>query len=106
MELYLNMLLFVVRYSVRAHAPFPFGPEHMNMLVIYFLDVPLAGNSQAMRRKTSLPHTFTHVSAYHRDGEACAHEDDREADAEREGENHKEREREERHKITHVHQTD
>ena len=32
------------------------GPEHNIMFVIYSLGVTLAGNSQAMRRETSLPH--------------------------------------------------
>ena len=35
---------------------FRVGPEHNNVFVIYAVDVTLAGNSQAMRRKTSLPH--------------------------------------------------
>ena len=35
------------------------GPEHNNMFVIYSVDVTLAGNSQAMRRETSLPHKLT-----------------------------------------------
>ena len=34
---------------------FRVGPEHNNVFVIYAVDVTLAGNSQAMRRKTSLP---------------------------------------------------
>jgi len=31
------------------------GPEHIIMFVLYSLGVTLAGNSQAMRRETSLP---------------------------------------------------
>ena len=38
------------------------GPEHIIMFVIYSLGVTLAGNSQAMRRETSLPQNREQVT--------------------------------------------